>query len=387
MNEMMEKLKSLLADRRILVVAGGGLFFVLLIVFSSNNNKEKVNKDVRVSSEPLAGVIKAQLPVKAPSGLFLGEDVDRKAFVGRLEEQYRGTQEKTHQLEAQIEQIDKRVSELLRSQGAVNESLLNLETKLSEATQRPGNQISGGSSIEGADANNYRLELVNINPVAAAEPEGVFLPAGSFVRGTLLTGVYAPADQNNPLPVLIRLNEAFYGPNEERVPLEGAFVIGKAVGELNSERAMIQGSILSAILPNGKEFQHEGNIGYITDMKGDLGIRGVVVRNTGGQMAAAFMSGFLGGSSQAVAEGETTAVRSSSGTVSRNVTGDIGKYAAFQGLSQSAAQLSKYYADQLNAIVPAVKVDAGVDVYLIILEGVRINGLKINKPDDARYLD
>ena len=73
--------------------------------------------------------------------------------------------------------------------------------------------------------------------------------------------------------------------------------------------------------------------------------------------------------------------------MSRNVTGSVGRYAAFQGLSQSAAQLSKYYADQLSSIIPAVRVESGVDVYLIILEGVRINGLKSNKPDNVRYLD
>jgi len=231
------------------------------------------------------------------------------------------------------------------------------------------------------------MEVVSINPVAEAEPEGVFLPPGSFVRGTLLTGVYAPADQNNPLPVLIRLNEAFYGPNEARIPLSGAFVIGKASGELNSERALIQAVTLATVMPEGKEFHHQGNIGYITDVHGELGIRGVVVRNTGAQMATSFMTGFLGGASQAVADGETTAVTTSSGRVSRNVTGNVGRHAAFQGLSQSAAQLSKYYADQLNAIVPAVRVEAGIDVYLIILEGVKVNGLKIDKTAVSRYLD
>ncbi len=378
MNEILERLKLLMNDRRMWLWVGGALFFVLLFVFSSNHAPRKVEK---ISESPRQRELEIDKPKASNmerSGLFLDEDVDRKAFVGRLEEQYHGAQERSHQMEVQIEVLDKKIAEVLKIQGGINDSVMRLETKFAE---KPSLSPAGGR------VESYRLEVVNINPVSEPEKEGVFLPSGSFVRGTLLTGVYAPSDQNNPLPVLIRLNEAFYGPNEARIPLEGAFVIGKAVGELNSERALIQAVTLSAILPDGREFQQQGNIGYVTDINGELGIRGVVVRNTGAQMASSFMTGFLGGASGAIADGETTAVRSSSGRVSRNVTGSVGRYAAFQGLSQSAAQLSKYYADQLSSIIPAVRVESGVDVYLIILEGVRINGLKSNKPDNVRYLD
>ncbi|MBF0387722.1 MAG: TraB/VirB10 family protein [Candidatus Omnitrophica bacterium] len=384
MNAFQEQVKNLAQDRRLWLAAGGvALFFILMFVFSSKDQvKEVVKVDEKSMPKPVAGTVVKSRPAER-SGIFMGEEVDRKAFVGRLEEQYQGALEKSRQMQAQIERLDKKFAELVRVQGTLSENLQGLTARVAAEPLKPATPVND----EGTTPQNYRLEVVNINPVAEPPAEGVFLPAGSFVRGTLLTGVYAPADQNNPLPVLVRLNEAFYGPNEARIPLEGAFVIGKAAGELNSERALIQAVTLSVVLPNGKEFQHQGNIGYVTDIQGELGIRGVVVRNTGAQMAASFMTGFLGGASEAVANGETTAVRSSSGRVSRDVTGSVGRYAAFQGLAQSAAQLSKYYADQLNAIVPAVRVSAGVEVYLIILEGVRINGLKINNSGHARYLD
>ncbi len=383
MNEMIEKLKGLVKDQRTLLGIGAALFFVILFVFISINKPKKVDK---VAEKTKNQVITASV-VAGSTGLFLGEDVDRKAFVGRLEDQYHHSQEKSRQLEAQLDALDKKLVDLVRSQGAINDHVLGLETKVSESAAK-AIQMSSGDTMSGSiDPSRYRLEVVNVSPVSAAEPEGVYLPSGSFVRGTLLTGVYAPVDQNNPLPVLIRLNEAFYGPNETRVPLEGAFVIGKATGELNSERALIQAVTLSAVLSDGKEFQHQGNVGYVTDIFGELGLKGVVVRNTGAQMAAAFMTGFMGGGSQALAESQTTSQTTTGGRVVRNVTGDVGKYAAFSGLAQSASQMSKYYADQLNAIVPAVRVEAGVDVYLIILEGVRINGLKVNKFSDTHYLD
>ena len=92
----------------------------------------------------------------------------------------------------------------------------------------------------------------------------VYLPLGSFVKCTLLTGVYAPANESNPLPVLISVDEAFYGPNNTRIPLKGAFAIGKAVGDVVSKRAIIQIVSFSFVLPNGKVFEHEANLGIFS---------------------------------------------------------------------------------------------------------------------------
>ena len=249
-----------------------------------------------------------------------------------------------------------------------------------------GSYQGGTIKEEGAAGIPYDLEVVPVAPIVPPEPEGLMLPAGSFVRGTLLTGVYAPADQTTPLPVLIRLNEAFIGPNERRVPLSGAFVIGKATGELNSERVLVQAVSISAFLPDGKVFEHQGNVGYVTDVRGSLGLKGTVIRNTGAKLAATFMSGFLSGAAQGMSEGEVTSTVSD-GKVAKNVTGSEGRYAMFQGLSKSAGQLSEYYGGQAEAIVPAVRVEPGVEVYLVILEGVKINGLKDPFLHHVKHLD
>jgi hypothetical protein len=351
---------------------GAVLFFVLIIVVSSSRKPVpvvKIDKKVN-SSTPVKRTIQER------PGIFLDESVDRKAFVGRLEEQYHNAQEKSHSLEARIDAMDKKFQELLKAQSVAAENARSVELALAQTREKTS-----------AETVNYRLDVVNIAPAAEPAPDGVYLPAGSFVRCTLLTGVYAPVDQNNPLPVLMRLNEAFYGPNETRVPLEGAFVIGKASGDLNSARALVQAVTLSTINPDGSEFHHQGNIGYITDIYGQLGVKGEIVHRVGGQLAASFMTGFLGGASQAAADGETTAVTSPGGRMTRNVTGNALKQASFQGLAQSAAQLSQYYADKAKGIVPAVRVDPGVDVYLVILEGVKINGLDIRQPGADRFWD
>lgn len=322
-------------------------------------------------------------------GYFLGEDIDHKAYVGRLEAQYFAVAEKNKTMALRLDELTQKLGDVLKAEARLAESLTEVERGLGVVSAKvavavPTPAQAGGISASGAAVRNYQLDVININPVKAAAEGAVYLPAGSFVRATLLTGVYAPAEVANPLPVLIRLDEAFYGPNDARIPLAGALAIGKAAGELNSERALVQISTISSVLPTGETFEHKGNIGYLTDVGGQLGLKGIVVRNTGRQMAMAFMTGFMGGASQAMADAQVTSSVAGLGRVTRNVTGSPLKNAGFQGLAQSAGQMSKYYEDQLNKIVPAVKVDAGVDVYLIILEGVTVHGLK---KDSVRPVD
>ena len=368
-------------DRRgklLMWIAGmAGLMIVVWVL--SGKTPEPVSSRVKEPAEPLA-------MKKDERGYFLSEEVDRKAYVERLEAQYFVVAEKNQALALRLDDVAQELGDMARSQTKITETVAELEHHL-QAAVIPVVSVSSDGDSPSSDLKNYQLQVININPVKLRDAHTVYLPAGSFVRATLLTGVYAPAEAANPLPVLIRLKEAFYGPQDTRIPLEGAFAIGKATGDLGSERALIQITTMSAVFPTGEAFEHKGNIGYVTDMAGQLGLKGIVVRNTGGQMAMSFMTGMMGGASQAMADSQTTVVSGDKGEVARHVTGSRAKNAAFQGLAQSAAQMSKYYEDQLEKIVPTVKVDPGVDVYFIVLEGVEIHGLKKDNFSPVGFID
>ena len=367
-----------LDNRGKLFVSVGSLATVMVLVWLfSGKPPESVPAQVKAPG--------VQTPLKKEeNGYFLGEEVDHKAYLQRLEAQYFSVTEKNQALALRMDGLGQKLSEMVAVQGKMAGTLADLDRRMNAAAS---GTVSTDGKGEPIDVRNYQLQVININPVKARDAATVYLPAGSFVHATLLTGVYAPAEAANPLPVLIRLNDAFYGPNETRIPLEGAFAIGKATGDLTSERALVQISTLSSVLPTGEAFEYKGNIGYLTDVSGQLGLKGIVVRNTGGQMAMSFMTGVMGGASQALADSQTTVVRGDNGQVVRNVTGSRAKNAAFQGLAQSAGQMSKYYEDQLEKIVPAVKVEAGVDVYFIVLEGVQIHGLKKNSSGPSGFID
>ena len=331
--------------------------------------------------------VKAMEDSKAQGNSFLlGDDVDQKSYVAKIESQYYAVIEKNQNLEQKISDLSSHIDRLSSSQEQITNNIATLDGKLSDEVAKVI-QNTQAQTASGANTQDYKLEITKIAEVNTENKKAVYLPAGSFVRGTLLTGVFAPSQQSNPLPVLIRLKEAFYGPNNTRIPLEGAFAIGKATGDLTSERALVQITTLSAVLPSGQSFEQKGNLGYLTDIGGQLGIKGIVIRNTGSQLALSFMSGFMGGASQALADSQTTAVVGENGQISRNVTGSTATNAEFSGLANSASKLSEYYNKQLQEIIPAVKVDAGVDVYFIILEGVRINGLTTDSNNAFNYID
>jgi len=366
------------------VAAGIFIAFILIGLFSSlklpklaSNGVEKV----KVPSVKETGVSKPEA-----SGFLLGDDVDQKSYVQKMESQYYAVTEKNQNIEQKVTDLASQLDKLAKSQQQIVDNVGSFDKKLNDAVTKIV-QNTQQQNAPVVNTQDYQLEVTKIADLKIQDKRAVYLPAGSFVRGTLLTGVYAPSDQSNPLPVLIRLKEAFYGPNEARIPLEGAFAIGKATGDLTSERALVQINTLSSVLPSGQTFEQKGNLGYLTDIEGQLGLKGIVIRNTGSQLALSFMSGFMGGASQAMADSETTAVTGINGQIARNVTGNTGKNAAFQGLATSASKLSEYYNKQLENIVPAVKVDAGVDVYFIVLEGVKINGLTTDSNDFFNYLD
>ena len=237
--------------------------------------------------------------------LLIGDDIDQKSYVAKIENQYYSVSEKNQNMEQKISDLSQQVDQLTKAQEDIASNVARFDNKLNDAVTKivkgQQQQAPGGVGIS-----NYSLDVTKIAEVNTENKKVVYLPAGSFVRGTLLTGVYAPSQQSNPLPVLIRLKEAFYGPNESRINLEGAFAVGKATGDLTSERALIQITTLSAVLPSGQAFEQKGNLGYLTDITGQLGLKGIVVRNTGSQLALSFLSGFMSGGSQALANQQTT---------------------------------------------------------------------------------
>jgi len=348
-----------------------------------NMNKPEAKESRRITHDKDVGV--------------LTESVDTKSYINRIEKQYYDISSKFDSLNERIDALEKGSQDLRKNQSQVSKIVIDLDKRVTdtftkntglanngfERGQRIGSieeTVGSSRSMSQPADKTINLEMAKVGEIKGEEKaisrRYVYLPLGSFVKCTLLTGAYAPANESNPLPVLISVDEAFYGPNNTRIPLKGAFAIGKAVGDTVSKRAVIQIVSFSMVLPNGQVFEQEANLGYLADSDGRLGIQGEVIYNTGRQLSLNFLSGFLAGGSEALSQAETSTVVGAYGQTSKNVTGNTGRYAMFSGLADSAQGMSNYYQKQLEAMIPAVKIDAGRKAVLVMQKGVEIEGFE-----------
>ncbi len=215
-------------------------------------------------------------------------------------------------------------------------------------------------------------------PGAKAERDAaktVRLPAGSFAEAKLLTGVYAPIE-GGPLPVMLKVDAVFTGPNRSRIPLTGALLIGRAEGEPNSLRVIVQIEKLSYVASDGLAVEVPVN-GYIADADGVQGIAGTYVWRVQETAAAAAFAGGLSAAADAAAARETLRQATPLGGLTEAVTGDVARFAAARGGSRAAEALEKTIARRLDQIVPAIHAPNGKTLTVILLEGASLPGVSI----------
>jgi hypothetical protein len=358
-----------------------------LLVFTGSRQTQAIRKSLKA---PLA---KRSLKEAGDKdvGVLVGA-IDAKSYVSRIEKEYYDIANKFDSLNNRIESLEKNGQDLRKNESDISNIVMSLDKRVADrlVSKSKENRGQDAGTNEEAFGRSHSVPLASSKTINNLEMAKVgeirtedsskrryaYLPLGSFVKCTLLTGVYAPVNESNPLPVLISVDEAFYGPNNTRIPLKGAFAIGKAIGDVVSKRAIIQIVSLSFTLPDGKVFEHEGNLGYLAGEDGHLGIEGTVIYNTGRQLGLNFLSGFLAGGSEALSQAETSTVTGAFGQTARNVTGDTGRYAMFSGLANSAQGMSNYYQKQLDTMIPAVKIEAGKKVIFVVQKGVQIEGLE-----------
>lgn len=201
-----------------------------------------------------------------------------------------------------------------------------------------------------------------------------YIPSNSIFQATLITGVYAPTmskGQQNPYPVVLRMKDLSYFPNEIQKDLSGCFVGGESYGSLSEERANIRLNKLSCMSKQGKKVLDQPIKGYVTGEDGMVGLPGVVVSKQGKALALAFVSNFLSGMGQAFSLANSTqSVTALGGTTQTVNPQDIVKFGAGSGFAESFKMLSKFYMDILKETSPVIEIKGGRDVELIISEGV-----------------
>lgn len=309
-------------------------------------------------------------------------------------------------------QLSKKAQSMMEGQAKLEARLLELEKKLQEANASPtlaataaqsSAQAEGLGVASGVQESNelqlydtpYAPQGTAVTPVRAqgrgkggtvkgpdliafpvkaqTKTEGVMLPAGSYVKAKILTGVDVP--EGKTYPVLMVLDFSYVAPNDHKIDLSGCFMIAKAEGDLSTERVQMQATKMSCVSRKGKMFERNVN-GFVADDKdGSFAMKGQVNSKQGRVAAMAFMASVVDGVGKAVQAAQTTQSTNAFGGGTSVLSGDATKYAVAGGASNAAGMVAQWYLQQAQSLAPTVAVGSGRDVWIVMND-------KVNLPEE-----
>ena len=353
------------ANRMVALGIASGVLVVLVFVMTPGNRPQQLQdgeEEDWFGGEALPGDVTT---AKALSDMQVVQEV--------LEASVRALRAENDQLKSALQLQKERVNVQDRTlQKRLDDAI---ESGLAEAVERLAQRQPDVPTVT-VEAPPPRLRVLRADdkrqaaPQAApgapvSEPEAagpwVHLPAGSQVAGKILTGAFATKVRGDGLPVLARLEAAYVAPNDYEVPLEGCLMIGKATADLQTIRARVEAVTLSCVLPGGEVFERKVR-GYFSGADGTLGIPGTWQHRSG-----AWLGNLL----------------AAMGTAAGGVYGSVQINEALGGADlvlgdrtlETTERIETFFLDRAEEILPVVLVETLTPVYVVMLEGVTIEGL------------
>ena len=248
-------------------------------------------------------------------------------------------------------------------------------------SRMPGESSEEGeSSSGGIEIRTVRSERAAEEKAAEAEEQddGVYLPAGSIMTGTLITGLDAPTGtraRQDPFPALLRLKHEAILPNRFRADIRECFVIVGGYGDLSSERAFLRGETISCVREDGGVVESRID-SYTVGEDGKAGVRGRLVSKQGQMLARALMAGAMESFSSAFGSTPVPSIDISgdSRTVYQQAfSSDALQSAGVSGVGKAMDRLAEFYIEQAEGMFPVIEVDAGREVDIVLVRGGQLS--------------
>lgn len=210
-----------------------------------------------------------------------------------------------------------------------------------------------------------------------AAAQSVVIPAGSILRGVLLSGMDAPTGKQarrDPYPALLRLKDNAILPNRFRADVRECFVTVAGYGDLSSERAFLRTELITCV-------RHDGGVievpvdGYAVGEDGKVGLRGRLVSKQGQIIAQAMQVSFLEGISEIFGKQPVSVISTTPGSQVQFqdvLSGDSAQAAAMSGTGKALDRLANYYLDMAQDVFPVVEIDAGRSIEVILNRGATL---------------
>jgi hypothetical protein len=328
--------------------------------------------------------------------LTLGQEYD--SLIHRWGGDLTSAKDELEATRRELDQIKASLQAERSTQQAERRTLDETIRQLKDGLVRPIAQASGrdpssppspsGSSPGSAGSAGAGLRSLDFSPRAKDKDRphrSVRIPTASGARATIQNGVFAPVS-GEPSPVRLRLDQAVLGPNQARVPLANAYLIGKAMGDPNAVRVTLQIDRLSFVRESGDAVETKA-LGFVV---GDDGLEGVPGRyewRAWEFIPLALGAGGLQGMSGAFAQAQTTQTLTPLGGSTSLLTGSATKLAEAQAAAGASGKLGDLVAERMKEIRPAVSIPAGQQVTVVFLEGVTLEGVEAQEFEHEKAAD
>ena len=210
-----------------------------------------------------------------------------------------------------------------------------------------------------------------------------YLPPNSIAVARVIVGVDANAgvqSQTDPLPVVLRITGPARSVYDKgrllTTNIAGCLVNGAARGDLSSEKVYVKLQRMTCPQPGGRYAVSDVK-GFIA-FGGKTGVRGRVVSREGALVGQAFLAGLAGGFGRGFSANTNSLLTGTNVNVNgqrqKLGAGDLLEGGLGEGVATSADTVSKYLIERAEQYQPVIEMPTGVDVEIVFLEGVFING-------------
>lgn len=217
-----------------------------------------------------------------------------------------------------------------------------------------------------------KIEEKKPDPKIPEKATAVGIPAWSFTKALLISGVDAPTRHNakgDPRPALLKLTAKTVLPNRGSADLRECFVGAFARADLSGERVYFQTKVLSCLTPSGKRVEKEVD-GYIAGEDGKDGLLGRVYSKQGALLARTLVAGFLEGLAKIYERQATVISVQPTGAVSTIDPNKALQAGLFSGSATAAEKLADFYMKLVNDTFPVIEVAAGREVDVVFISGL-----------------
>ena len=205
--------------------------------------------------------------------------------------------------------------------------------------------------------------------------EDLIIPAGSFVKAQLASGVIAPTGgqgATDPVPALLRVTGLTQLPNFFKADIKNCFLLAETKGNLATETVNFRLKTLSCKKNDGTTLECEVS-GYVTGENGMEGMAGRVVSKQGAIIARAFLAEFASGIGDVFeAQGTTTSI-TGAGVIESIDPNMALQSGVASGVSEAFSRLGDFYMDLAEQMVPVIEINAGRNVDVVFIKSVDLS--------------